>query len=88
MFYWSREAPSSTAEVDLLAVRAGNIHPVEVKVGKAGSLRSLHLFLKAYPQCAEGLVLSTRPPARLPEQLLRFLPLYFAGGLERRDFEM
>lgn len=88
LFYWSREAPSSTAEVDLLAVRAGNIHPVEVKAGKAGSLRSLHLFLKTYPQCAEGLVLSTRPPARLPEQRLRFLPLYFAGGLERRDFEM
>ena len=88
LFYWSREAPSSTAEVDLLAVRAGNIHPVEVKAGQAGSLRSLHLFLKTYPQCAEGLVLSTRPPARLPEQRLRFLPIYFAGGLERRDFEM
>ncbi len=87
LFYWSREAPSSTAEVDLLAVRGGNIHPVEVKAGQAGSLRSLHLFLKTYPQCAEGLVLSTRPPARLPEQRLRFLPLYFAGGLERRDFE-
>lgn len=87
LFYWAREAPSSSAEVDFLAVRAGKIHPVEVKAGEAGSLRSLHLFLKTYPQCGEALVLSTRTPARLTEQRLRFLPLYFASRLERREFE-
>jgi len=27
----------------------GKIHAVEVKAGEAGSLRSLHLFLKTHP---------------------------------------
>jgi hypothetical protein len=58
---------------------------VEVKAGAAGSLRSLHLFLKTHPRSPSGLVLSTRCPARLPEQRLRFLPLYFAGGLTREN---
>lgn len=85
LFYWAREVPGSTAEVDALAVVDGKIHAVEVKAGEAGSLRSLHLFLKTHPLSPSGLVLSTRPPARLPEQRLRFLPLYFAGGLTREN---
>jgi hypothetical protein len=78
----------AAALVDYLAVRGGKIHPVEVKSGESGSLRSLHLFLKNYPNCPMGVVLSSRPPAMLAEQRLRFLPLYFAGQLSRPDFEL
>ena len=46
LFYWSREARSSSAEVDYLAVRDGQIVPVEVKSGAGGSLRSLHMMLE------------------------------------------
>lgn len=88
LFYWAREARGSSAEVDYLAVRAGKILPVEVKSGEAGALRSLHLFLQNYPHCAAGVVLSSRPPARLAEQRLRFLPLYLAGQLNRPDLEL
>jgi predicted AAA+ superfamily ATPase len=88
LFYWARDARGSSAEVDYLAVRTGKIHPVEVKSGEAGSLRSLHLFLKNYPNCPTGIILSSRPPARLAEQRLSFLPLYFAGQLSRADFEL
>jgi len=49
LYYWDRQAKSSTAEVDYLAVMNGIIHPVEVKSGASGSLRSLHLFLATYP---------------------------------------
>jgi hypothetical protein len=63
----------------------GKIHAVEVKAGEVGSLRSLHLFLKTHPWSPSGLVLATRRPARLPEQRLRFLPLYFAGELTREN---
>ncbi|MBW2285227.1 MAG: ATP-binding protein, partial [Deltaproteobacteria bacterium] len=79
LFYWSREARGSQAEVDFLAVQDGRIHPVEVKSGSGGQLRSLHLALQTYPSCGEGLVLYSGPYGDRPEQRLRFIPLYYAG---------
>ena len=64
-----------------LTVRGGRIVPVEVKSGAAGSLRSLHLMLAAYPLCADGVVLYSGPYARLPAQRLTFMPLYCAGAV-------
>ncbi len=83
--YWSRagEARGSSAEVDYLVAMAGRIVPIEVKSGPAGKLRSLHLLLREYPQCAPGLVLSEAPFAELPEQGLVFVPIYYAGSLDR-----
>jgi uncharacterized protein len=85
LYYWDRQAKSSSAEVDYLAVLDGSIHPVEVKSGASGSLKSLHLFLSTYPNCGGGLVFSSRPYAELPDQKLTFLPLYSAyyatGGI-------
>jgi predicted AAA+ superfamily ATPase len=76
LYYWDRQAKSSSAEVDYLAVLNGRIHPVEVKSGASGSLRSLHMFLKTYPECGNALVFSDRAYADLPEQRITFLPLY------------
>ena len=81
LFYWSREARSSNAEVDFLVVRNGRIVPVEVKSGPSGSLRSLHLMLATYANCPEGLVLYSGPYAHLPAQRLTFLPLYYAAAI-------
>jgi hypothetical protein len=81
LFYWSREAKSSTAEVDYLLAKHGHANPVEVKSGHAGRLRSLHLFLEHYPETPAGYVLSCAPYAKLPEQKLVFLPLYYAYTL-------
>ena len=67
--------------MDYLAVREGRIVPVEVKSGAGGSLRSLHLMLDTYPNCPEGVVLHSGTYARLPEQRLTFLPLYYAGSV-------
>lgn len=78
LYYWDRQAKSSSAEVDYLAVLDGKIHPVEVKSGATGSLRSLHLFLASYPECGKALVFSDRPYADFPEQKITFLPLYSA----------
>lgn len=78
LYYWDRQAKSSSAEVDYLAVIGGKIHPVEVKSGAAGSLRSLHLLLASYPECGKALVFSDRPYSDLPEQKITFLPLYSA----------
>ncbi len=48
LYYWKRQKKCSTAEVDFLLVRDGHIIPVEVKSGKSGSLKSLHLYLSKY----------------------------------------
>ncbi|MEK7244105.1 MAG: DUF4143 domain-containing protein, partial [Thermodesulfobacteriota bacterium] len=89
LYYWDRQAKSSSAEVDYLTVLNGRIHPVEVKSGATGSLKSLHLFMAAYPECGRALVFSDRPYADLPEQKIAFLPLYGAyaasGGRDMPD---
>ncbi len=81
LYYWSRRAKSSTAEVDYLVAIKGKVYPVEVKSGVSGRLKSLHLCLHQYKNCPKGLVFSDRPFQELPEQRLVFLPLYYAGGM-------
>ena len=81
LYYWARDARGSSAEVDYLAIREGRILPVEVKSGAGGSLRSLHLMLASYPNCPEGMVLYSGTYARVPEQHLTFLPLYYAAQI-------
>jgi uncharacterized protein len=85
LYYWDRQAKSSSAEVDYLAVMNGIIHPVEVKSGATGSLRSLHLFLASYPECGNALVFSYQPYSDLPEQKITFLPLYSAFATTKQS---
>jgi len=83
LHYWTREARNSSAEVDYVVRLGSGVRPVEVKSGPAGRLRSMHLLLAQHPEAAPGIVLSTAPYAELPDHDLLFLPLYFAGSLER-----
>lgn len=46
LHYWTREEKSSVAEVDYLINLGSKILPIEVKAGRTGSLKSLHLLLK------------------------------------------
>jgi predicted AAA+ superfamily ATPase len=77
LFYWSRQAKSSTAEVDYVISVNDRIIPVEVKSASAGRLRSMHQYLKEFPNCKEGYVFSANNYSELKEQKLVFLPLYF-----------
>lgn len=81
LYYWARAERGSTAEVDYLFEREGRVYPVEVKSGKGGSLKSLHLLLKTHSDLAQGLVLYDGIYSHLPEQRLAFMPLYYAGSL-------
>jgi hypothetical protein len=83
IYYWSRRAKSSSAEVDFVVTIDGRIYPVEVKSGSSGRLKSLHLFLKTYQNCPTGFVFSMRPYAELPEKNIVFIPLYFAFSATR-----
>ncbi len=43
--YWLREGKSANAELDFVIGLSGNIIPIEVKSGAAGTLKSLHQFM-------------------------------------------
>ena len=79
LFYWHREARNSNAELDFIYTLNGQIIPVEVKSGKSGSLKSLHLFLKSFPDIERGYVYYSGPYRDLPEKRITFMPLYYAG---------
>ncbi len=45
--FWVRESKNSNAEVDFVMQHNGLIIPIEVKSGKSGQMKSLHLFMEA-----------------------------------------
>jgi predicted AAA+ superfamily ATPase len=47
LYFWNREEKNSNAELDYLLSHQNSVIPVEVKAGKTGTLKSLHLFLYA-----------------------------------------
>jgi hypothetical protein len=49
LLFWVREKKTSNAEVDYIFPFDGKLIPVEVKSGKEGTLRSLHLFMDESP---------------------------------------
>ncbi len=75
LYYWKRHAKNSSAEVDFLLVRLGQIIPVEVKNGKSGSLKSLHLLLETYPSLKKALCLQNTDEVTDVGEI-RFAPLY------------
>jgi len=46
LYYWVREAKNSNAEIDYIIACCSKAVPIEVKSGKTGTLRSMHLYLK------------------------------------------
>ncbi|HLP62363.1 MAG TPA: AAA family ATPase [Candidatus Deferrimicrobium sp.] len=65
LYYWAREERSSNAEVDYLVPYSGYAFPIEVKAGKTGTLRSMHLFLGKYP-APVGIRVSQQPFSKNP----------------------
>ena len=76
LYFWQRMEKSSTAEVDFLAVKQGNVIPIEVKSGAAGRLRSLHLFLAQYPQIRSAYIFLDTAYQEPKDEKLIFMPLY------------
>ena len=57
LYYWDRPKKSSSAEIDYLIARKGEIIPVEVKSGMPSRFKSLYIFLKEHSHCKLGLIL-------------------------------
>ena len=68
LFFWAREARNSSAEVDYLFPCQSRPLPVEVKAGKTGTLRSLHLYLEQY-HLPVGIRISSQPLSLVPPLL-------------------
>ena len=45
LYYWSREQPGASAEIDYIIQDHNRLIPIEVKAGSEGKLRSLHQFM-------------------------------------------
>lgn len=93
LYYWSREQKGSAAEVDYIIQHANDIIPIEVKSGKTGSLKSLHLFMQSKPSKHAVRVNSDHPSrvmvdvklsnhGRVQYPLLS-IPFYLLGQLNR-----
>lgn len=88
--FWVREKAQTSAEVDLVVVHQGRAVPVEIKSGKAGTLRSLHEFIERvdHPYAVRmyagefKVEQHVTPRARKPYLLLN-LPYYL--GTKLRD---
>jgi len=91
--YWHREKRGSSAEIDYLISKGTEIIPVEVKAGKTGTLRSLHVFAcskssKIGLRFNNDLPSVTEVHVNLPgftgyEYTLLSLPLYLVGHANR-----
>lgn len=80
LYYWEREEKSSTAEVDYVLNFDATITPIEVKAGKTGSLKSLHLFMKE-KNISIGVRISSKKLA-MKDKVLS-LPFYLISQLQR-----
>ena len=81
LFFWVRDATSSKAEIDYVASLGPDVFPIEVKAGKTGTLKSLHLFLQEHPQTPFGIRFSEHELSWHPPLLS--IPLYLAGQWRR-----
>ncbi|MBW8326630.1 MAG: AAA family ATPase [Prolixibacteraceae bacterium] len=87
--FWVREKKTSNAEVDFVFSFEGKLIPVEVKSGKEGTLKSLHLFMDEAPHSfavrfysGELSVTEAQTTSGKVYQLLN-LPYYLGTQLEK-----
>ena len=80
LFYWHREAANSTAEVDYLLQHNGAVLPVEVKAGRRGAMKSLHLLMA---EKGIGLGLRTSQENLGVSGNVRIVPHYMIGDWKR-----
>ena len=93
LYYWMRRERNSNAEIDFVMPVGPDVVPVEVKAGKTGTLKSMHLFVREKGRnfalrfnsdtsslCRARTSLSTGE--QRPFRLLS-LPLYLVGQTQR-----
>lgn len=82
LYYWQRNAPSSTAEVDYLVQKGEKIIPIEVKSGSGKTLKSLHLFLESHTNTPYGVRFSVQNYSE--HDRIKSIPLYAVAAITNR----
>ena len=77
IYYWARAAATSSAEVDYVIEKDGEIIPIEVKYGSYGKLKSLHLLLYENKTIKKAIVYSKAPFGVIEK--INFMPMYYVG---------
>ncbi len=84
IYYWEREAKSSSAEVDyIIRIGGSKVFPIEVKAGKTGRLRSMHIYLEKYSipfgiKISQQQKLFCKPVLSIPFYLIKNLKDYIS----------
>lgn len=84
LYYWAREARNSSAEIDYIIPISSSAFPIEVKSGKTGTLRSMHIYLEKY-HLSTGVRISqlyfnkTLPIVSLPFYAIKMIPQFLKG---------
>lgn len=86
LYYWARDAKSSSAEVDFIWLVKTDLIPIEVKDGPSGRLRSLHLYRDSYNP-PYSVVFHSGQLGILEEEKIIFLPLYYVGSFARHGIQ-
>lgn len=100
LYYWLRENKSSNAEIDFLYQKENSIYPIEVKAGKTGSMKSLHVFMAEkkketairfnvdLPKITNEFKVKVSINKTVNEIKYKFVsfPLYFVGIIDKLDF--
>jgi len=83
LYYWVREKADSNAEIDYLFEYFNQVLPVEVKAGKTGTLKSLHVFMKE-----KNKALALRFNADLPGKTDVKTSLKMKNTIEQVDYKL
>lgn len=78
LYYWQREKSGSSAEVDYIIEKEGEVVPVEVKSGSTGKMQSLNLFISE-KKSPGGIRISLENFARYGK--ITVIPLYAISNL-------
>jgi predicted AAA+ superfamily ATPase len=96
LLYWCHEGGARNSEIDFIMSHSGEIIPIEVKAGKSGTMKSLHVFmdkkslsravrfdLQQHSRQEVATSISTGSGAKGVNYTLINIPLYAVGQLQR-----
>jgi len=82
LYYWTRENPKSSAEIDYIVQKGEKIIPIEVKSGTSGKMQSMNIFLEE-KQSEYGIRTSLENFSQYDK--IKVYPLYAIGRLSKSD---
>lgn len=83
LYFWKRQAKSSTAEVDFIYDHNRQIVPIKVKSGDGRTLKSLQMFLEMHPRSSYGVRFCAQNYSQW--QKIDSRPLYTVFSLAHED---